>query len=207
DEVGLRCQGFGMGCAVGDFDNDGFDDLVVTFLSYPFMGEDRGGGGGIRLFHNQPDPKGGRRFVDITDRSGLVNPHWGTSCAWGDIDGDGLLDLYVCNYVEVDPKNPLICKDKNKGLYFQCSPTAYPLAAHRLFRNKGNGQFEDISASSGIGKAPLAPGLGVAMVDLDDDGRLDIYVANDVHPAYLFHNQGGGTFVEKALLSGCALGP
>src|SRR5262249_39057096 len=86
-------------------------------------------------------------------------------------------------------------------------PTAYPLAAHRLFRNKGNGQFEDISASSGIGKAPRAPGLGVAMVDLDDDGRLDIYVANDVHPAYLFHNQRGGTFVEKALLSGCALGP
>ncbi len=89
DEVGLKATGFGMGVAVGDFDNDGFDDLAVTSL------------GGITLFHNVPDPAapGGRRFVDVTLSSGLLgtNPHWATSCAWGDLDNDGLLDLYVCN--------------------------------------------------------------------------------------------------------------
>lgn len=195
DETGLCCQGFGMGCDVGDFDNDGFDDLAVTFL------------GGVSLFHNQPGPDGSRKFLDITEGAGLSNPHWATSCAWGDIDNDGLLDLYVCNYVEVDPKKPLICKHQTKGLYYQCSPTAFPLTRHRLFRNQGNGRFEDISETSGIKNAALAPGLGVVMVDLDGDGKLDIYVANDMHPAYLFHNQGGGRFIEKSLLSGCALGP
>jgi hypothetical protein len=194
-EVGLDCRDFGTGVAVGDFDNDGFDDLAVASL------------GGVRLFHNRAKPGGGRRFVDVTAASKIENPHWATSCAWGDIDGDGLLDLYVCNYVETDPKNPLVCRHPERGLYYQCSPTAYPLARHRLYRNKGGGEFEDVTTSSGVAAASPAPGLGVVMVDLDGDGLLDIYVANDMHPAYLFHNQGGGKFVEKALPSGCGLGP
>jgi hypothetical protein len=122
EEVGLKCRGFGMGCAVGDFNNDGFDDLAVTFL------------GGVRLLQNQAGANGARKFVDVTKQSAIENPHWATSCAWGDVDGDGLLDLYVCNYVEFDPKNPKICRNNEKGLYYQCSPSAHPLTTHRPHR-------------------------------------------------------------------------
>jgi hypothetical protein len=193
DAVGLTRTGFGMGCAVGDFDNDGFDDLLVTYI------------GGVALFHNEPDGRGGRRFVDVTDRAGLDDPHWATSAAWGDIDGDGRLDLYVCNYVELNGKTDPVCSAEGGKVAIGCAPTAYPLTAHKLYRNRGDGTFEDVTASSGIAAAARAPGLGVVMVDLDGDGRLDIYVANDMHPAYLFHNQGGGKFVDKAAFSGCAL--
>jgi hypothetical protein len=194
EQVGLARAGFGMGCAMGDFDNDGFDDLVVTYL------------GGLVLYHNEPDGKGGRRFVDVTARAGLTDSHWATSCAWGDIDGDGFLDLYVCNYCEVDLDHYPVCKQDNGKLY-TCPPFQFPAVTHRLFRNNGNGTFTDISESSGIAKAPPAPGLGVLMTDVDGDGKPDIYVANDLKPAYLFHNRGGGRFEEKALFSGCALGP
>lgn len=193
-QTGLARPMFGMGCAVGDFDNDGFDDLVVTFL------------GGLVLYHNESNGTGGRRFVDVTDRSGLSNPHWGTSCAWGDIDGDGLLDLYVCNYCEIDLDHYPRCVTDTGQLY-TCQPFHFPMVTHRLFRNKGDGTFADISVSSGVARVSPAPGLGVIMTDLDGDGRIDIYVANDLKPAYLFHNLGGGRFEEKALLSGCGLGP
>ncbi|MBO0701147.1 MAG: VCBS repeat-containing protein, partial [Zavarzinella sp.] len=193
--VGLDKVGHGMGCAVGDYDNDGFDDLVVTDL------------GGLTLFHNEPDPSapGGRRFVDVTARSGLADPHWATSCAWVDIDGDGLLDLYVCNYVELIPGKIPVCE--SLGVRFSCSPTAFPHTTHKLFRNLGGGRFEDVSESSGVAAARPAPGLAVAVCDLDGDGKPDIYVANDMRPAYLFHNLGGGRFQEDAMFSGCALGP
>ena len=191
-EVGLARAGFGLGCAVGDFDNDGWDDLVVTYM------------GGIVLYHNEPDGKGGRHFVDVTRKAGLDNnPHLATSCAWGDIDGDGLLDLYVCNYVEVDLDHPPTCLMEGRPAI--CPPTHYPNVTHRLYRNNGNGTFTDISSQSGVATVPPAPGLAVIMCDLDGDGRMDIYVANDLKPSYLFHNQGGGRFVEKAVLSGCGL--
>jgi enediyne biosynthesis protein E4 len=194
-EVGLDLSGFGLGVAVGDFDNDGYDDLVVTYL------------GRIGLYHNEPTPGGGRRFVDVTADSGLANPHFATSCAWGDVDGDGLLDLYVCNYVEADLKNYVSCTVAGTGLRHTCSPVVFPAVTHRLFRNKGGGKFEDVSVASGIATAPPAYGLGVVIADLDGDGWVDIFVANDMKPAYLFHNQGGGRFQERALLSGCAFGP
>jgi hypothetical protein len=194
EAVGLARSGFGMGCAVGDFDNDGWDDLVVTFL------------GGIALFHNEPDGKGGRHFVDVTAKAGLDNnPHLATSCAWGDIDGDGFLDLYVCNYVEIDFEHYPECVDQKTGRRRCCAPIYFRDVTHRLYRNNGNGTFTDISAASGVAAAPSAPGLAVLMADLDGDGKLDIYVANDLKPAYLLHNQGGGRFVEKAVLSGCGL--
>jgi hypothetical protein len=192
-EVGLDRAGYGMGCAVGDFDNDGYDDLVVTYF------------GGVVLYHNEPDGKGGRRFVDVTAKSGLHDPHWATSCAWGDIDGDGLLDLYICNYVEIDFKNYPTCL--TGPIRYQCPPSLFTNVGHKLYRNNGDGTFTDISVSSGITAPSPAPGLAVIMADLDGDGLLDIYVANDARPAYLFHNQGKGKFVEKALLNGCGLGP
>lgn len=193
EAVGLTRTGFGMGCAVGDFDNDGYDDLAVTYV------------GGVALYHNRPGGAAGRRFANVTDKAGLHDPHWATSCAWGDVDGDGLLDLYVCNYVEVGGPNDLECEHPGTKVKIGCAPTAYPKVAHKLYRNRGDGTFADVTESSGVAAAPLAPGLGVVMADLDGDGRLDIYVANDMHPAYLFHNQGGGKFVEKAMASGCAL--
>ncbi|HEV3118321.1 MAG TPA: CRTAC1 family protein [Gemmataceae bacterium] len=192
-ELGLERPGFGMGCAVGDFDNDGFDDLVVTYV------------GAIVLYHNEPDGKGGRRFVDITAKAGLHDSHWATSCAWGDIDGDGFLDLYVCNYVVPNLDHYPDCTDKQTGARGHCPPFLFANVAHQLYRNNGDGTFRDISVSSGVAAAPAAPGLGVLMVDLDGDGRLDIYVANDLKPQYLLHNQGGGRFAEKGLMSGCGL--
>jgi hypothetical protein len=195
EAVGLARGGFGMGVAVGDYDNDGFDDLLVTYL------------GEVVLYHNEPDGRGGRRFVDVTRRAGLRNPHWGTSAAWGDVDGDGLLDLYVCNYCEVDLDHYPTCKDDRTGEVMSCPPSHFPCAPHRLYRNNGNGTFTDVTGPSGVGAASASPGLGVVILDLDGDGKPDIYVANDMKPAFLFHNQGGGKFVEKAQLAGCAFGP
>jgi hypothetical protein len=203
DAVGLNRAGFGVGCAVGDYDNDGFDDLVVTLL------------GGVALYHNEPNPAapGGRRFTDVTAPAKLAgtNPHYATSCAWGDLDGDGFLDLFVCNYVEIDPAKPMVCRDAGKGLHHSCPPTAYPVVSARLYRNRGNGTFEDVTNAAGVSRAKPGAGLAVVIVDLDADGRSDVYVANDLFAAHLFHNQtppgGPITLVERAALTGCALGP
>src|SRR5262249_46743189 len=144
-EVGLDRAGFGMGCAVGDFDNDGFDDLAVTYW------------GGVVLYHNEPDGKGGRHFVEVTAKAGIHDPHWATSCAWGDVDGDGFLDLYVCNYCEVDLDKYPFCGDEKKNLRSSCPPTSFPHVSHRLFHNNGNGTFTDVTERSGIGRVAPAP--------------------------------------------------
>ena len=193
EKTGLAKSTYGMGCAVGDFDNDGYDDLVVT--SYR----------GVALYHNEDDGKGGRHFVDITAQSGIDNPHWATSAAWGDIDGDGLLDLYICNYVEADIEKYPPCFNRDIKRHFSCPPNTFEATHHKLYKNLGGGRFADISAAAGLTKVKAAPGLAVVIVDLDGDGLPDIYVANDMQPAYLFHNQGNGKFVEKAALAGCAL--
>lgn len=194
-QAGLDKTGYGMGVAVGDYDNDGFDDLFVTYLDH------------VSLFHNEPDGKGGRKFVDATPASGIVDPHWATSCGWGDIDGDGLLDLYVCNYVEIDLKNYKPCENSDVKQYYVCPPTVFPTTTHRLYRNLGGGKFADISESSGIAGVKPAGGLGVSLVDLDGDGKIDIYVANDMRPAYVFHNQGNATFKDVGPVSGASLMP
>ncbi|MFO0968326.1 MAG: CRTAC1 family protein [Gemmataceae bacterium] len=195
EQVGLARSGVGFGCAVGDFDNDGYDDLVVTYFK------------GVYLYHNEPDGKGGRRFRDITAESGIDNPHWATSAAWADIDGDGLLDLYICNYVIVDIDKYTPCFNRDVKKYFGCPPNSFESTHHKLYKNLGGGKFADVSVAAGITKPRAAPGLAVVIVDLDDDGLPDIYVANDMQPAYLFHNQGGGKFVEKAMRAGCATQP
>lgn len=195
EEAGLARAGFGMGCAVGDYDNDGFDDLLVTYF------------GEVVLYHNEPDGKGHRKFAEVTQRAGLKDSHWATSAAWGDLDNDGFLDLYICNYVEIDVEKYHLCEDPHTHLRHHCPPTVFPMVPHQLYRNNGNRTFTDISKSSGIAAPAPGPGLGVVMMDLDGDGLLDIYVANDLKPAYLFHNLGNMRFEENALLSGCGLGP
>jgi hypothetical protein len=189
---GLTRAGVGNGCAVGDYDNDGFDDLMVTYV------------GGVTLYHNEGRAKGSPAFRDVTAVAGLDNPHYATSAGWGDIDGDGFLDIYICNYVELTRAKDPVCQDATSSIKIGCAPTAYPYTTHRLYRNRGDGTFEDISVPSGIAKAKPAPGLGVVLVDVDADGRLDIYVANDMNPAYLFRNLGNGKFEEIAQFAGCA---
>ncbi len=222
DQLGLARSGYGMGCAVGDYDNDGWDDLAVTYLGGNVLyrnvpatrpspsaaqGE-RKGGAPLSPSPARGEGKGGgeRRFQEVTSAAGLDNnPHWATACAWGDIDNDGFLDLYVCNYVEADLDNYPECTVPATGVRRACSPTYFRHVTHRLYRNNGDGTFRDISVSSGVAAALPSPGLAVLTGDLDGDGRLDIYVANDLKPAYLFHNQGGGRFIETAVQSGCGM--
>jgi hypothetical protein len=191
--VGLDQSVYGMGCAVGDFDNDGFDDLAITYLK------------GVSLFANRSGEKGGRRFVNVTEQSKIVDPHWATSCGWGDIDGDGWLDLYVCNYVEVDLKNYKTCENSDHKILYTCSPTVFPTTTHKLYRNNGNGTFTDVSESSGVTGTKSGGGLAVGLADLDGDNRLDVYVANDLRPAYVFHNQGNGRLKDLSDFSGAAV--
>lgn len=196
ESAGLSGVRAAFGAAVGDYDNDGWNDLALTHID------------GLTLLRNNSG-----RFVDATATVGLANanPHWGTSCAWGDLDSDGFLDLYVGNYVEVGGPNPPVCRDAARSLHYSCPPSAYPLTTHRLFWNRRGERFEDLSAAAGVAAAAPAPGLAVVIVDLDGDHRPDIYVANDLYPAYLFWNRTEPgkppRFEERATLAGCALGP
>lgn len=196
-DMGLTTSIYGMGVAAGDYDNDGFADLFVS------------GVGGNRLFHND----GGERFTDVTLRAGLgASTNWSTSCAWFDYDNDGDLDLFVCNYVQWSREIDLAVDYKLAGLGRAYGPPmnfagSYP----SLYRNEGNGTFKEVSAECGIqvrNKAtgqPLGKSLGVAPVDMDGDGWIDLIVANDTVPNFVFHNERNGTFKEIGAVSGLAL--
>jgi hypothetical protein len=208
------------GCAVADYDNDGWPDLVVT------------GYGRLALFHNEPDGKGGRRFTEVTRRAGLSDTLWSTGAAWGDLDGDGWPDLYVCQYVNWSWDNNPPCKDyRDQTRPDVCPPKAFLGLPHVLYRNNGDGTFTDVSAAAGL-RVPrpdgayarldhLSPaarerlrladrardygkGLGVLIADLDDDGRPDVYVTNDTSGNFLYLNRGGGRFEEVAAERGVA---
>ena len=185
--AGLEVEMYGMGVAVGDYDNDGFPDLLITCV------------GQNRLFHNT----GKGTFVEVTRKSGLFGrAAFSTSALWFDYDRDGLLDLFVCNYVKWSPEHDVFCSVDGKRKSY-CTPEAYHGETCWLFRNQGNGTFEDVTASSGIFDA-TSKSLGVAMLDYGNDGWPDLLVANDTQPNKLYRNLRNGTFKDVALDAGVA---
>lgn len=184
--AGLVVRGYGMGIATGDYDGDGLVDLYITGIGSNTLWRNRGDG----------------TFEDVTDRAGVDDPRWSTSASFADLDGDGRLDLFVTNYVDFTWTSNKPCTEP-AGSRDYCSPKAYRPVPDRLFRNRGDGTFEDVSEAAGILRA-YGNGLGVAVRDFDLDGRLDVYVANDATPSQLWRNQGDGTFEDEGLLSGVA---
>jgi hypothetical protein len=192
EKAGVAGEGYSMGVAVADYDNDGYPDIFVAGVNRNI------------LYHNRGDGT----FEDITEKARLggIDPHygklWSVAAAWVDVDNDGWLDLVVSNYVQWDPKVEPKCGTAKKPLY--CHPSAYHHTHNQLFRNNHDGTFTDISESSGIA-AQFGKGMGVAVADYDGDGLMDIFVANDSVPNFLFHNLGHGKFEEVAMLAGVAL--
>ncbi len=185
---GLDVQVYGMGVAVGDYDNDGRPDVYITALE------------GDRLYHNE----GGFKFKDVTKVAGISNANFGTSAAWVDFDRDGKLDLFVANYVQWSQKGDLWCSlDGAKKSY--CTPESYKGTSSVLYRNLGDGRFEDVSRKAGVGD-PTSKSLGVAVLDYNNDGWPDLFVANDTQPNKLYMNQKNGTFREEGVAAGVAFG-
>ncbi len=176
-QAGVGGKGFGMGVTVGDYDNDGFEDIYVTDWNSAV------------LYHNNGDGT----FTDVTAKAGVDNPHFGVGTAWLDYDRDGKLDLYVGNYLKFDPNA--------KMLYFTADafpgPLDYEGDADRLFHNNGDGTFTDVSHKAGIDN-PLGRAMGVTTGDFDNDGWPDVYVANDTMESYMYHNNHDGTFTNVA---------
>lgn len=186
---GIVASGFGMGACSADYDNDGWPDLYVTSV------------GSNKLYHNN----GNGTFTDVTAQAGVgSNGPWSSSCAFGDIDNDGNVDLYVTNYVDFTVKNNKYCSAM-QNIRTYCHPNVYHPVPHVLYRNNGNGTFTDITKQAGVYRTD-GNGLGVVFGDYDGDGWPDIYVANDSVPNFLFHNKGNGTFEEVGLRAGVSLG-
>jgi len=188
ESSGIRHQEYGMGACAGDVDNDGRIDLYITNYGPNVLY--RNGGNGV--------------FTDVTRAAGVGLAGWSTSCAFLDIDGDGDLDLFVTNYLDAPKTNNRFCGDPQRRIRVYCHPLVYPAVANVLYRNDGKGAFTDVSAETGLNKY-LGNGLGVAVGDYDDDGRPDVFVANDSVPNFLFHNEGGRRFSEIGLLAGVAV--
>ena len=186
-KAGLDVEIFGMGVAVGDYDNDGFDDLFVTAL------------GQSHLFRNN----GNGTFTDVTQKAGLLGPkEFSTSAAWVDYDKDGKLDLVVANYVQWSIEGDLYCTLDGKSKSY-CTPESYKGVSTRLWHNRGDGTFEDVTQKAGLGD-PTSKTLGIAVVDYDNDGWPDLLLSNDTQPNKLYRNNGNGTFSEKAVVAGVA---
>jgi hypothetical protein len=185
EKAGLQGSGYGMGVAVGDYDNDGYEDLYVTAL------------GGNKLYHNNGDGA----FTDVTDKAGVAGSGWSTSAMWLDLDGDGLLDLVVLRYLQWD-FDDIWCGEHKEGHRSYCHPDYFQPISPLVFHNDGNGHFSEVSQKIGLSKP--GKGLGLAMADYDGDGHIDIVVANDSMFEFLYHNKGNGTFEEVGLASGIA---
>ena len=186
-KAGLGVEMYGLGVAVGDYDNDGFDDLFVTAL------------GQSRLFHNN----GNGTFTDVTQKAGLAGPReLSTSAAWVDYDKDGRLDLVVGNYVQWTPEGDLYCTLDGKNKSY-CTPESYKGTSARLWHNRGDGTFEDVTQKAGLGE-PTSKTMGIAILDYDNDSWPDLLFSNDTQPNKLYRNNGNGTFSEKGVIAGIA---
>jgi len=186
EKAGLEGVGYGMGVAVGDYDNDGNEDLYVTAY------------GGNKLYHNNGDGT----FTDVTEKAGVGGSGWSTSAAWVDLDGDGFLDLVVLRYLVWD-FDDIWCGEHQEGYRAYCHPDYFKPIAPLVYHNGGNGHFTEVSEK--IGMAKPGKGLGLAIADYDRDGHIDLFVANDSMSEFLYHNKGDGTFEEVGLVSGVAV--
>jgi hypothetical protein len=185
-KAGLQGSGYGMGVAVGDYDNDGFEDLYVTAY------------GGNKLYHNNGDGT----FTDVTSEAGVAGSGWSTSAAWVDLDNDGLLDLVILRYVQWD-FDDIWCGEHKEGFRTYCHPDLFQPEAPLVYHNDGNGRFTEVSHKTGLSKP--GKGLGIAIADYDRDGHVDVFVANDSMVEFLYHNKGDGTFEETGLVSQVAV--
>jgi len=192
NKAGVGFPGWGMGVCAGDYDNDGWEDLYVTCF------------GANRLYRNN----GNGTFTDVAAKAGVADPRWSTGAAFGDYNNDGRLDLFVANYVDLKRDAlPEFGKGKHcqfQGLPVQCGPQGLKGAGDSLFRNNGDGTFTDVSKPAGVADKEGLFGLGVAWCDFNEDGHIDLYVANDTGANYLYQNKGDGTFSEIGLMSGVA---
>ncbi len=186
EKAGLQGVGYDMGVAIGDYDNDGFQDIYVT------------GYGGNRLYHNNGDGT----FTDVTEQSGTGGGGWCSSAVWVDLDNDGLLDLVVLRYMKWDFPD-IWCGEHRPGYRAYCSPNLFPPISALVYHNEGNGRFTEVAAQLGLGKP--GKGLGVSIADYDRDGHIDLFVANDSMTEFLYHNKGNGTFEENGLLAQVAV--
>jgi hypothetical protein len=173
---------FGMGCAVADYDNDGYQDILVTAY------------GRCTLYHNN----GNGTFTDVTEKAGLAAPGWTTSAVWFDYDNDGRLDLFLCSFVQFSAKSEVFCGDNKLGKRFYCIPRVFKPTPSLLFHNNGDGTFKEVSAGTDIQKA-MGKALGVVATDVNNDTLMDLFVANDTVQNFLFMNRGKGQWEEIGL--------
>ena len=193
DRAGVAAPGWGMGACVGDADGDGWDDLYATAI------------GGNHLYRNNHDGS----FADVTAAAGVVGGGWSAGCGFADYDRDGRLDLFVSRYVKIDLDHlPEFGRDKTcvyRGIAVQCGPRGLPGETDLLFHNDGGGRFREVGAAAGVSDPRGYFGLGIAWLDVNDDGWVDLYVANDSTPNFLYINQRDGTFQEAAFPMGVAV--
>ena len=189
EKAGVRGETFGMGVAVGDYDNDGYSDLFITAC------------GRALLYHNNGDGT----FTDVTRKSGIDLSGWTTSAVWFDYDGDGHLDLFVCNFVRYLPEDRRSCGGNEAGQKYYCIPRAFHPTASYLFHNNGDGTFSEIGHDNIIGKT-MGKALGVVATDVNNDGRMDLFVANDTVQNFLFLNRGGNRWEEAGINAEVAFG-
>jgi hypothetical protein len=187
-QAGLAIQMYGMGCAVGDYDNDGKDDIYITTV------------GSNHLFHNL----GKGRFVDVTAKAGVADPGFSASAVWFDYDNDGKLDLLVAHYIEWSIATDQYCTLDNKNKSY-CTPQTFKGQSSSLFHNRGDGTFENVTRRAGL-YDPSSKGLGIALLDYDNDGWLDLLVTNDTEPNKLYHNNRNGSFTDVGVAAGVAYG-